>query len=114
MTELDWHQEALVTVSKRTSEDSWDEDSSEHANGASGIESEGAVTLKVICTPAQHRSGRGIFDHFTRLWSSWIVGVVDKDTKREDFTSESENPADDTTSERRFQPSDGFRMFFAG
>jgi L-ascorbate metabolism protein UlaG (beta-lactamase superfamily) len=29
--------------------------------------------LTVICTPAQHYSGRGIFDYKETLWSSWSV-----------------------------------------
>jgi L-ascorbate metabolism protein UlaG (beta-lactamase superfamily) len=29
--------------------------------------------LKIICTPAQHYSGRGIFDYKATLWSSWAV-----------------------------------------
>jgi len=37
------------------------------------------LTLKVICTPAQHRSGRGLTDQMTTLWSSWVVGVVTED-----------------------------------
>lgn len=29
--------------------------------------------LKIICTPAQHFSGRGLFDRNTTLWSSWAL-----------------------------------------
>jgi L-ascorbate metabolism protein UlaG (beta-lactamase superfamily) len=29
--------------------------------------------LKIICTPAQHYSSRGIFDYKATLWSSWSV-----------------------------------------
>lgn len=35
------------------------------------------LTLKVACTPAQHRSGRGLLDQMSTLWASWAVGVVD-------------------------------------
>jgi hypothetical protein len=71
-----------------------------------------ALTLKVICTPAQHRSGRGIFDHFSSLWSSWVVGVVNRGDNEDDpFEDEA---LEDRDSERRFRPEDGFRMYFAG
>lgn len=30
-------------------------------------------TLKVTATPAQHFSGRGLFDRNQRLWSSWLL-----------------------------------------
>lgn len=29
--------------------------------------------IKLICTPARHFSGRGIFDRATTLWCSWII-----------------------------------------
>ncbi len=29
--------------------------------------------LKMVCTPARHFSGRGIFDRSTTLWCSWII-----------------------------------------
>src|SRR5690606_16810135 len=29
--------------------------------------------FKIVCTPARHFSGRGLFDNFITLWSSWIV-----------------------------------------
>lgn len=29
--------------------------------------------LKIICTPARHFSGRGLFDRNTTLWSSWAL-----------------------------------------
>ncbi|KAJ9113893.1 hypothetical protein QFC19_000087 [Naganishia cerealis] len=34
------------------------------------------VYLEVICTPAQHRSGRGLMDQMSTLWASWVVRVV--------------------------------------
>jgi len=30
-------------------------------------------SLKLVCTPAQHFSGRGVFDRETTLWSSWVI-----------------------------------------
>jgi L-ascorbate metabolism protein UlaG (beta-lactamase superfamily) len=29
--------------------------------------------LELICTPARHFSGRGLFDRATTLWASWII-----------------------------------------
>jgi N-acyl-phosphatidylethanolamine-hydrolysing phospholipase D len=29
--------------------------------------------LTIVCAPAQHGSGREIFDHGRRLWASWVV-----------------------------------------
>ena len=29
--------------------------------------------LKIVCAPAQHGSGRTLFDHGHRLWASWVV-----------------------------------------
>lgn len=128
--ELDWHQEALIKIPRAVSSysdsgypprHSTTDDSSErepltaHYDDRNfGNSDEGAaLTLKVICTPAQHRSGRGIFDHFKSLWSSWVVGVVASSGNdgEDPFADEM---VDDSKSERRFAPQDGFRMFFAG
>ena len=29
--------------------------------------------IKLICTPARHFSGRGLFDRATTLWCSWVI-----------------------------------------
>jgi N-acyl-phosphatidylethanolamine-hydrolysing phospholipase D len=42
--------------------------------------------LDLTCTPSQHNSGRGAFDHFKTLWGSWVVS----------------------------QPENGHKVFFAG
>ncbi|KDQ61052.1 hypothetical protein JAAARDRAFT_124098 [Jaapia argillacea MUCL 33604] len=34
------------------------------------------VAFDVTCTPAQHFTGRGIFDRFKTLWASWVVEEV--------------------------------------
>ena len=127
--ELDWHQEALIKIPRAVSSysdsgypprRSTTNDSSEqepltaHYDDRNfGNSDDGAaLTLKVICTPAQHRSGRGIFDHFSSLWSSWVVGVVNRGDNEDDpFADEA---LEDRDSERRFRPEDGFRMYFAG
>ncbi|KAF9483094.1 Metallo-hydrolase/oxidoreductase [Pholiota conissans] len=31
------------------------------------------AVVEFICTPAQHNSGRGVFDQCKSLWSSWVV-----------------------------------------
>jgi hypothetical protein len=45
------------------------------------------LSLKIVCTPAQHRSGRGLFDQMKTLWASWVVGVVEEaaDAEEEGF-----------------------------
>ncbi|MBC8319491.1 MAG: MBL fold metallo-hydrolase [Bacteroidetes bacterium] len=30
-------------------------------------------SIKLVCTPARHFSGRGIFDRSTTLWCSWVI-----------------------------------------
>ncbi|KAK7043994.1 Protein-lysine N-methyltransferase efm4 [Paramarasmius palmivorus] len=36
----------------------------------------GKAVFDVTCTPGQHRTGRGIFDHFKSLWAGWVVEEV--------------------------------------
>ena len=57
------------------------------------------MCLKVVCTPAQHRSGRGLLDQMKTLWASWVVGVV---------LDESE------AREQGFGNGDPFKIFFGG
>ena len=54
VTELDWWDEALLTLP------------------SSGGGEEGGK-LRVICTPAQHGSGRGAADKDASLWASWVI-----------------------------------------
>ena len=35
-------------------------------------------TMKIVCTPAQHFSARGIGDQGKRLWCSWAMGSIEK------------------------------------
>ncbi|KAF8907145.1 Metallo-hydrolase/oxidoreductase [Mucidula mucida] len=51
---LDWWQKAELTV-------------------PSAKDSSITDTLTLTCTPAQHRTGRGILDQLKTLWSSWVV-----------------------------------------
>ena len=82
--ELDWWHEVILTYPP-TSSDS----------------EEPALQLKLACTPAQHRSGRGVADHMCALWASWCLGVV-----------EAEDAA--KAEERGMQGWKGFRLFFGG
>ncbi|ESK83189.1 zn-dependent hydrolase oxidoreductase family [Moniliophthora roreri MCA 2997] len=34
------------------------------------------AVFDVTCTPGQHRTGRGILDHFKSLWAGWVVEEV--------------------------------------
>jgi N-acyl-phosphatidylethanolamine-hydrolysing phospholipase D len=127
--ELDWHQEALIKIPRAVSSYSDSGYPPRHSSANDSLETEpltnhyddrnfgnaddgAALTLKVVCTPAQHRSGRGIFDHFKSLWSSWVVGVVASSEEGHDPFED--GAVNDAASERRFAPEDGFRMFFAG
>ncbi|KAG0225793.1 hypothetical protein BGW41_004546 [Actinomortierella wolfii] len=38
----------------------------------------GVSTIKVICTPCQHFTGRSIHDHYRTLWASWAIQTVPK------------------------------------
>lgn len=59
------------------------------------------LTLKVVCTPAQHRSGRGVLDQMKTLWASWVVGVVNEQTQG-------------SSSAQGFRKQDDFKVFFGG
>ncbi len=54
------------------------------------------VAFDVTCTPAQHFTGRGLFDRFKTLWGSWVVQEVTP------AALESSGPAD------------GVNVYFAG
>lgn len=67
VTELDWWQEAELTLTP----------------GAAKVETEGGatttgedqkpITAKITCLPCQHSSGRTLLDRDTTLWASWAV-----------------------------------------
>lgn len=132
--ELDWHQEAIVTIPRSASD-------AEHNASAMGQEhgggNNGSLTLKVICTPAQHRSGRSLASQMSTLWASWIVGVIGERTRSDGLRKAAECaidplvisksrasyefPAPGMESEEAereegfaFGESDGFRIYHAG
>ncbi|ORX90359.1 Metallo-hydrolase/oxidoreductase [Basidiobolus meristosporus CBS 931.73] len=39
---------------------------------------EGARDVKIVCTPCQHFTGRGVHDRFQTLWASWCVITKDE------------------------------------
>jgi L-ascorbate metabolism protein UlaG (beta-lactamase superfamily) len=41
---------------------------------------DGIGSIKVTCTPAQHFSGRGLFDRNASLWASWAIEGLHRDT----------------------------------
>ncbi|KAK8864364.1 hypothetical protein IAR55_001611 [Kwoniella newhampshirensis] len=109
VTELDWWLESLVSFPSPPTSASLDypppsEIETTYADGqADGdmLAQPAALTLKVAFTPAQHRSGRGVFDHMTTLWGSWCVGVVEEKDR-------------DRASERGMNGWEGFKVYFGG
>ncbi|KAI2628834.1 Metallo-hydrolase/oxidoreductase [Hypoxylon sp. NC1633] len=67
VTELDWWQEAEMTLTPQDSKDQTE------AKGAASSELTGPITAKLSCLPCQHTSGRSPFDRDTTLWCSWGV-----------------------------------------
>lgn len=63
VSELDWWDHATLTLP------------STQADGGE---------LKIICTPAQHGSGRGAGDKDTTLWASWVVQWHSNTSSREE------------------------------
>lgn len=37
---------------------------------------EGVGSVRLVCTPSQHFSGRGVWDHGSALWCSWVLEEV--------------------------------------
>ena len=94
MTELDWWHETVLSFPFSDKE-------SPSANADYGVDTDAELNLKLICTPAQHRSGRGVRDHMTTLWASWCLGVVeDEDVDR--------------VEERGMKGWKGFKLYFGG
>jgi L-ascorbate metabolism protein UlaG (beta-lactamase superfamily) len=85
ITELDWWHEAIISFpatadsGSGSRSDSLDYPATSYppeSGDTARIDPSAALTLKFAFTPAQHRSGRGLFDQMTSLWGSWCVGVV--------------------------------------
>lgn len=75
-----------------------------------------ALSLKIALTPAQHRSGRGLFDQMTTLWGSWVIGVISPEQSEQSGTAHATHAAQ--TSPDPLQPGmqhwRGFKAFFGG
>lgn len=124
VTELDWFQEAVVNVTSIHRDDASYSNSSASSSSDLSVSARatdssrvplfgakdarhteqptsdpGSITLKIVCTPAQHRSGRGILDQMRTLWSSWVVGVVTDEM---------------IATESGFGGIDTFKVFFGG
>ena len=63
VTELDWWDEASITLKPQSAED----------NEGGGNSDPETITAKISCLPCQHGSGRGYFDQNSTLWCSWGV-----------------------------------------
>jgi hypothetical protein len=65
VTELDWWDETWLT------DDSCDQQAVEEGSGH--VDDDDAFRIRIVCTPAQHGSGRYGLDAGRSLWSSWMV-----------------------------------------
>ena len=102
VTELDWWHEVILNFaspSQTPFEQSEQSGSSEDTEMA--VDANAALTLKVVFTPAQHRSGRGVFDQMKTLWGSWCVGVVEADDRQKAMR-------------QGMKEWSGFKLFFGG
>lgn len=97
ITELDWWHEAIVNFPSSAEAEA---ETTYPPSGQPRIDSEAKLTLKVACTPAQHRSGRGIMDQMATLWASWCVGVVD--------------PSNSSALQPGMKGDWGFKVYFGG
>jgi N-acyl-phosphatidylethanolamine-hydrolysing phospholipase D len=108
VTELDWYHETLLTLpspdSPLAGPTSPRDPSLQYPPyeiPVPSVDLKAALTLKIAFTPAQHRSGRGFFDHMSTLWGSWCVGVVEE--------SDAERAL-----EAGMKEWEGFKVFFGG
>lgn len=62
VTELDWWEDADLTITVKEGED----------------DKEKSITARVSCLPCQHTSARSPFDKDTTLWCSWAVRTGEK------------------------------------
>ena len=96
ITELDWWHEAILTFSPEPTSGAVSDFDPERVTDTAAD-----LLIKVAFTPAQHRSGRGVFDHMTTLWGSWCLGVVGEEEKA-------------LVDQRGMSGWKGFKMFFGG
>lgn len=73
VTELDWWDEAEITLTPQQQSTKVDTDPKGSASSSSDAPSPGSITAKLACLPCQHGSGRGILDQNSTLWCSWAV-----------------------------------------
>jgi hypothetical protein len=100
VTELDWWHETILSFPVSSSSPS-PEASQYPPKQAGDVDGKAALKFKLVCTPAQHRSGRGIRDHMTTLWGSWAFGVIE---------TEDEQVAE----QRGMKGWKGFKLWFGG
>lgn len=67
VTELDWWQEAEITLTPQSGK------GEAETKSASSSDLPGPISAKIFCLPCQHASGRGILDQNSTLWASWAV-----------------------------------------
>ncbi|RYO75522.1 hypothetical protein DL764_010405 [Monosporascus ibericus] len=70
VTELDWWDEAEITLTPQRAAKGDDDDTTKSGASSASLE---PITAKVSCLPCQHGSGRGILDQNSTLWCSWAV-----------------------------------------
>ncbi|XXG95942.1 hypothetical protein Hte_002218 [Hypoxylon texense] len=69
VTELDWWQEADVTLTPGAAK----VETTDDATSATSSDVPKPITAKITCLPCQHGSGRSLWDRDTTLWASWAV-----------------------------------------
>jgi hypothetical protein len=73
------------------------------------------VRIEIVCTPAQHRSGRGLCDQMKSLWASWVLRVIPDDEAGEGEDEEVGRGADvDRGIDQDVWEKKGFNVFFGG
>ncbi|OTB09585.1 hypothetical protein M426DRAFT_50595 [Hypoxylon sp. CI-4A] len=66
VTELDWWQEAELTLTPQAAKEG-------EAKSSDSAQPSGPVTARISCLPCQHSSGRTLTDRDKTLWASWAV-----------------------------------------
>ncbi|KAI1768528.1 Metallo-hydrolase/oxidoreductase [Hypoxylon sp. FL1150] len=76
VTELDWWQEADITLTPgaaKVETDGAAAAADAAAKSATTGDDRKPITAKITCLPCQHSSGRTLWDRDTTLWASWAV-----------------------------------------